>query len=474
MKNNKLKSAFAWVILSLCSTFSFHLYAQPCVYAYTGYYCISEGSVGLIGPANTTFVDLGNAVTVSVTPAPTDDTNETVTYYNNTSNDNTPGCPPDISIGGTPPGYGVTWTASEGSWSTNGTGLTANFTPPTCGGGSVSFVCNYTNQYPCTNTGSSGSGCNFTVVSLNITDGSGNGISSANNNIVAIVGQNITLTAETCGGTFSNYEWTVAGTTESGFYVSAPPTHSGYTGDGWTNGYPLNLTNTTNPSVSFFWIDAGSKSVSCSAVCGGITFSTNVAFTVVRPDGKITATTGSIAISNTFGQLEIDYGDNSGVPGILFSNHINMPGGNYNGGNTNYLIEWVQTTVPKYSETAYSTNHTKMESGLDGTFPYPESVPQVTTFDNPGMGLTDPGESDALVTQTATMWLMFEPSGGQFVPLRKVSWNWGANALLEGGGWTLISESNGANPSDSDTGTTYPTWTDNAADTNSFQWSPPF
>jgi hypothetical protein len=54
-------------------------------------------------------------------------------------------------------------------------------------------------------------------------------------------------------------------------------------------------------------------------------------------------------------------------------------------------------------------------------------------------------------------WPLFKPSGGEWVPLRQVNWNWGGAASLVDG---LTSSTNTANPSDSDS-TTHPEWTDN-------------
>ncbi len=446
MKNNKLKSAFAWVILSLCSTFSFHLYAQPCVYAYTGYYCISEGSVGLIGPANTTFVDLGNAVTVSVTPAPTDDTNETVTYYNNTSNDNTPGCPPDISVGGTPPGYGVTWTAKEGSWSTNGTGLTANFTPPSCGGGSVSFVCNYTNQYPCTNTGSSGTGCNFTVVSLNITDGSGNAISSANSNNTYIVGEPVNLTVQTCGGAFSNYQWTVDGYAVGGYDVGSGTLTADFA--------------TTNSSVSFYWVDSGSKQVVCSAVCGGVSCSTNVTLTVVKPTVTVNPiTSGTSIYGNDLPQFASG-SDN----GITFYNSLSIPA-NFSGTSV-----WSQTislkSITRTDSGGFIHVWTNACSPLFGDLPTPYQanlgISNFTPVDSPNVSLPSNFESVSRTTNFR-MTMLFQPDGGIAVPLMEVDWYWQASVTNIAGTWTIVGQPVNGNPSVSPT-TTFPQW--NCASTN--------
>jgi hypothetical protein len=62
-----------------------------------------------------------------------------------------------------------------------------------------------------------------------------------------------------------------------------------------------------------------------------------------------------------------------------------------------------------------------------------------------------------------SMWLMFQPQGGQWVPLRVVNWNWNGIGTLSNGVWNLTSSSNAVNPTDSDS-TTHPTWTTNIAD----------
>jgi len=63
------------------------------------------------------------------------------------------------------------------------------------------------------------------------------------------------------------------------------------------------------------------------------------------------------------------------------------------------------------------------------------------------------------------MWLMFKPNGGQWVPLRTVTWSLSGTATNSGVGWVLTSRSWSTNPPDADSGTTYPIWTGNITNT---------
>ena len=142
---------------------------QPCVYDHTAYSCLSNGWVTLIAPTTSPCVSLGDSVTISADKTIVDDGNETIVYYRNTTSDQTPdempGCPADVSYANDAPTYTVTWAATMGNTQiANGTGLTATFTPPNPGSGTVSFTCNYANQSPCSGTGTSGATGSFTVL----------------------------------------------------------------------------------------------------------------------------------------------------------------------------------------------------------------------------------------------------------------------------------------------------------------------
>ncbi len=414
-----------------------------CVQASLASSCVSGGSVSLIAPTNSPVTCLGSLVSVSAGLTNVDAQVQWTATYSN--------CPSDTWTDSVTPSYGVTWTVSGvGANPSGGIGTTAIFTPTNCGSGTVNFSLSYTNQTPCGGTGGSSTSGSFTVLSLNIVDGSGRAISAANSNNVVIVGQNIGLSAQTCGGTFSNFQWTVAGTTESNFYVSSDPL--------WTNGYPVALTDTTNSSVSFFWVDAGSKSVSCSAVCGGVTCSTNVTFTVVRPtEIMVVSNNGPIAIDNTYynnGILALHYGTRGssipGIRGILFSNTVLMPPTNYyyNNGNTNYDTEWVQIIINS-PLIRFQTNDATGDwydlgaaNVLDSYYNYNNGALNVNpNGDAPGVGLDNTKWKAVITSEQFTMWLMFRPAGGQWVPLHAVTWSWGGTATWSGTGWNLTNPS---------------------------------
>ena len=68
-------------------------------------------------------------------------------------------------------------------------------------------------------------------------------------------------------------------------------------------------------------------------------------------------------------------------------------------------------------------------------------------------------------TDSMQMWFMFKPDGGQWVPLKKVNWNWHGAGTLSGTNWTITSSYNSPTPTAMDN-TTHPEWSDNV--TNHF------
>jgi hypothetical protein len=281
------------------------------------------------------------------------------------------------------------------------------------------------------------------VVNLTaITDASGNPISSAYSNNVVIVGQPINLLAQTCGGTFSNFLWGVD-----------PSTFSDYSPNSQT-GMVVTYFPLTNSSVSFYWKDAGSKQVSVSAVCSNITFSTNVTMSVLRPTAHITATTGTVGV-NTWDNLELSFGTPSKV-GITNPFTLSMPSGYYNYGNTNYATEWIQVIASTLhrQQTNDGSWYRKQASGvLDTEYPYP------LDWDAPGIDLL-PTVLTVSASDSFDTTLMFQPNGGQWVPLRHVTWNWTGIATNGVPGWGLQTGTNAVNPPDADT-TTHPSWVGN-------------
>ncbi|MGA2179716.1 MAG: hypothetical protein ABSH15_09065 [Verrucomicrobiota bacterium] len=261
----------------------------------------------------------------------------------------------------------------------------------------------------------------------------------------------------------ANFQWTVPGYAISNYVVATDSSSAMVV----TN-FPLN-----NSNVVFYWVDgATNRVIQCSATVQCKTITGQAVFNVLRPTAKVMTQTSSVElgynINRTF--FGVCFGTNGGAPGILFSNTVIMPLGNYNYGNANYILEWVQVVTPTYLATVkfQGTNiitYTKMATNvvLDTTYPYgfDPSFPYPDTDDSPCIATDLPQEIAASVTQNSEMWLMFQPANGQSVPLRTVSWNCSGAATNSGAGWVLTSRSWSTNPSDADAGTTYPVWTNN-------------
>jgi hypothetical protein len=276
----------------------------------------------------------------------------------------------------------------------------------------------------------------------------------------------------------TNFQWTVPGFAISNYVVAAGASSAVV----YTN-FP-----TTKSNVVFYWVDgASNRAVQCSATAQGKTFTAQATFNVLRPTGQIMVFTGTIAVDANYnnGQASffaLHYGTASlmpGIAGILFTNQVTMPpGNNYNYGNTSFTVEWIQEV--NSSSRQFQTNTAggawyerqialETNSVLDTGYPYPGSVSSSEAIDAPAESLDNSTNSVWKTVSTSdnfTMWLMFKPAGGQWVPLKGVTWTWAGTAILNaiptnGNYWSLTGSSNGnATPTNSDS-TTYPQWNDN-------------
>jgi hypothetical protein len=283
----------------------------------------------------------------------------------------------------------------------------------------------------------------YVVNLVGITDAAGSPISSAYSNNVVIVGQPINLLAQTCGGTFSNFLWGVD-----------PSTFSDYIANNQT-GMVVTYFPLTSSNVSFYWKDAGSKQVSVSTVCSNITFSTNVTMSVLRPTAHITATTGTVGVNSSFGDLELVFGTRTRY-GITNPFTLSMPSGYYNYGNTDYSTEWIQvmtSTLDRIQANDGSWYWRQASGVLDTEYPDPDD------YDSPGITLI-PTYLTVFASDNVDTTLMFQPGGGKWVALRHVTWSWSGTATNGVPNWGLQSGSNTVNPPDADT-TTHPTWIGN-------------
>ena len=255
-----------------------------------------------------------------------------------------------------------------------------------------------------------------------------------------LVGEPINLTAQTCGDAFSNYQWTVDGYAVGGYDVGSGTLTANFA--------------TTNSIVSFYWVDSGSKQVFCSAVCGGVSCSTNVTLMVLKPTAIISPKTYFVTIDGNI--LRFGSSTNNG---IIFYNSISIPNG-FSGTNI-----WSQIiTSDNWTET--DTNgviHGQFQNCNppwgDLPTPYSASMAGATNFtpvDWPSVPLFNDYLS-ASVDDHFVMTMLFEPTGGIPVPLEAVTWYWQGAATNNAGIWTIVGTPANGNPSVSPT-TTFPQW----------------
>jgi hypothetical protein len=294
-----------------------------------------------------------------------------------------------------------------------------------------------------------------TNVTLEIVDAnSGTDLTLQTNTV--IVGQQMNLTCQLSvtnallnNGLLTNFRWTVPGTTFSNFVA-----------DGQTGILNTNF-STTQSNVLFCWSDSGLKLLQISASVNGVKVTSQAWFNVLRPTATVTTQTASVNADNFIGLLgfydAITYG-----AGITFSNAITIPSG-FSGTN-----EWVQIVLNPY-RAQHDTNGiwwVYTENGaapyLDTSYPYTNrfGITANVAYDSPSSPLSN-GYNEITATNSFKMWLMFKPAGGQWVPLRTVTWNWSGTATLSGSSWILASGSWSTNPPDADAGTIFPQWNSN-------------
>ena len=281
------------------------------------------------------------------------------------------------------------------------------------------------------------------VGGLQIVDANTGAILTGQTNNV-IVGQQVNLKCQLMVSNevitvfpLANFQWTVPGYAISNYVVAADSSSAMVV----TN-FPLNHSN-----VVFYWVDGtNNRTIQCSATVQGKSITATATFNVLRPTGQITAFTGTVAVDANYnnGQASffaLHYGTASltpGIAGILFTNQVMMPpGNNYNYGNTNSTLRWIQEV--NSSSRQFQTNTTEWawyerqialetNSVLDTGFPYPGSVSPAEAIDAPAEALDNSTNSVWKTVSTSdnfTMWLMFQPTNGQWVPLRSVTWTWG-------------------------------------------------
>lgn len=281
-------------------------------------------------------------------------------------------------------------------------------------------------------------------------------------NVTAIVGEKIGLTCGLDSGapSITDYSWTVPGKTFSNWVADAESAVL-YTD------FPKN-----NSGVNFYWIDKGSKQVSCDITVKGEKLTAKTTFNILRPTAQITTQGGSVTIDTDAGGMRLHCGvgdDPTGTVGIMFNvANLTFPFPPEFAGNTN--INWFQVKTSQLRREQASSGQWKRKQGsnlCDTTCPYDFDVTCVypRTQDSP-YSETLGNYIGVDYSDSFDMWLMYQPNGGQWVPLQKVSWHWDGAGNWNGTNWVMTSHHDPGSPSGSDT-TTHPAWTGNVTD---LQW----
>jgi hypothetical protein len=288
--------------------------------------------------------------------------------------------------------------------------------------------------------------------------------------VTAIVGQAIGLTCGLDGDSppaITNFAWTVPGITFSD-YVADAESAVLYTA------FPK-----TNSGVNYYWVDKGSKLVACTVQVAGQTLTAQTTFIVLRPTGQIITEGGTVAIDNTNEDgIRLHCGSRYTPVGMLFDvNNLSFPFPPQFAGNTNIAWFQVKSSQLRREQTNSGQWYRKQGSNLcDGgvsfgtTFPYGFDISFIypITTDTPESDALYPNYTGVSYSDSFDMYLMYQPSGGKWVPLQKVSWHWDGAGNWNGTNWMLTSHTNPGSPTGSDT-TTHPTWNGNVGD---LQWQP--
>jgi hypothetical protein len=179
------------------------------------------------------------------------------------------------------------WTAvGPGTFSTNGTGITASFRPNQVGTGVLTFYLRYTNRSPCTGSNTISISSNYVVFKVEILDRGGNVISGTNlaTNAVRYILKS-RVTPDMDGLT---YLWKIEGgvppaTVAIKIYRHVLPKSSG--ADWEHRATNMVAADMTSSNLNFFWTREGVRNVSLDVTKNGATASTNVYVRVVNdPD----------------------------------------------------------------------------------------------------------------------------------------------------------------------------------------------
>lgn len=264
--------------------------------------------------------------------------------------------------------------------------------------------------------------------------------------------------------------WTLGGT----YMNDQTNTVVGGSMDNSSDVYFANPDFPTNEWFTSWWVTGGVESPETylATLSKGVIFTNGQAITLTeegpfnmwRPKGKISANTGTVAVDTNFYSVHSGIADQLlglhygvirpfGTPGILSFSTNSLPG----------EFQWVQKI--NSFEIRYRTNsggvtlRASGSNGLDTVYPYPKQADDAHE-DSPGVSI-DPEQFGTVWLSRADnfdTWLQFKPSGGHWVPLRRIHWEWSGEAVLSNGVWVLVNPRDVHNPQDVEE-YKYPVWT---------------
>jgi hypothetical protein len=294
---------------------------------------------------------------------------------------------------------------------------------------------------------------------LTITRG---GVAITGQTNTVIVGEQVALSCGLSPGLapITNFQWTVPGNRVKDFYVSSDALN--------TNGWPVALTNSdlATSSIVFYWVDGSGGSlleVQCTAQVKGETMTAKTKFNVIRPSADwLGFLTGTVNVTNPLaGSWILQFGSGSNPRGFTeVLTNINL--NNYTGSGWRF----VEVQTGNSATTLFGTNGintAEVSAGIDNTFDdwfLPFGTNNASYGDSPSQPL--PATKISVTrTDSFSTHLMFKPSGGIAVPLRRIDWNWSGTAGTNGAnGWVLTSSPTNAAITAANIDTlSFPAWT---------------
>ncbi len=292
-----------------------------------------------------------------------------------------------------------------------------------------------------------------------------------------LTGQQITATLSGTIGTVTNYIWKQpSGTCFKTYNQNAPSNQWVQLGSADLSGPAAG--STTVAPLAFYDSAAENLTVTCTVNLTAPDGKTNLGITANSPTVKVEKPTATWTIQTGTVQPWVQ----AGYFGLLAAPGTGYPGGEYwqsavitvpppfSGG----VGCFAQLITPDFemlqdgSTTPVVGSNNNLQ-GLDNLFPYPGSqwtLPNPgTQSDRPAFGVAGVNSPQYQGWNTATgnysfvTWMMYQPTGGIWVPLQSYTWNWSCTVKWLNSQWTITASSPTAPAQPTSTVTTTPpTW----------------